>query len=48
MKQEKHKVINLLDQTKLDSIADIISQAMQDRDILSIKFQKALQEVEKY
>ena len=35
VKQEKH-VIKLLAKTKLDSIADIISQAMQDGDISSI------------
>ena len=32
----------------LDSIADIILQAMQDQDISSIEFHKVLQEVEKY
>ena len=32
----------------LDSIADIISQAMEDGDISSIEFHKVLQEVEKY
>ena len=47
VKQEKH-VIKLLAKTKLDSIADIISQAMQDGDISSIEFHKVLQEVEKY
>ena len=31
-KQEKHDVIKVLAQSKLDSIADIISQAMQDGD----------------
>lgn len=46
--QEKHDVINLLAQRKSESIADILSQAMQDRHILSIEFQKVLQEVEKY
>ena len=48
MKQEKHDAIKLLAQSKLDSIADIISQAMQDKDISSIEFHKILQEVEKY
>ena len=33
VKQEKHDAIKLLAQSKLDSIADIISQAMQDGDI---------------
>ena len=48
VKQEKHDTIKLLAQSKLDSIADIISQAMQDGDISSIEFPKVLQEVEKY
>ena len=47
-KQEKHHAIKLLAQRKLDSIADIISKAMQDRDISYIDFHKVLQEVEKY
>ena len=33
VKQEKHDAIKLLAQSKLDSIANIISQAMQDGDI---------------
>ena len=48
IKQEKHDAIKLLAQSKLDSIADIISQAMKDGDISSIEFHKVLQEVEKY
>ena len=48
VKQEKHDAIKLLAQSKLDSIADIISQAMQDGDISSIDLHKVLQEVEKY
>ena len=32
VKQEKHDAIKLLAQSKLDSIADIISQAMEDGD----------------
>ena len=48
MKQEKHDAIKLLAQIKLEGMADIISQEMQDGDILSIEFHKALQEVEKY
>ena len=48
IKQEKHDATKLLIQRKLDSIADIISQAMQDGDISSIKFHKVLPEVEKY
>ena len=48
VKQEKHNSIKLLAQSKLDSIANIISQAMQDGDISPTKFHKVLQEVEKY
>ena len=48
LSQEKHDAIKLLAQSKLDSISNIISQAMQDGDILSIQFHKVLQEVEKY
>ena len=38
----------LLAQSKLDSMADIISQAMQDGDISPSEFHKVLQESEKY
>ena len=48
VKQEKHNSIKLLAQSKLDSIANIISQAMQDGDISPTEFYKVLQEVEKY
>ena len=48
VKQEKHDVIKLLAQSELESIANIISQAMQDRDISPTEFHKVLQEVEKY
>ena len=48
VKQEKHDSIKVLAQSKLDSIANIISQAMQDEDISNIEFQKVLQEREKY
>ena len=48
VKQEKHNSIKLLAQAKLDSITDIISQAMQDKNISPTEFQKLLQEVEKY
>ena len=47
-KQEKHDSIKLLAQSKLDSIANMISQAMQDGDISPTEFHKVLQEVEKY
>ena len=48
VKQEKHDAIRLLAQSKLDSIINIISQAMQDGDISPTEFHKVLQEVEKY
>ena len=48
VKQEKHNYIKLLTQSKLDSIANIISQAMQDGNISPTEFHKVLQEVEKY
>ena len=48
LKQEKHDAIKLLAQSKLDSIANIISQAMQDGDISPTEFHKVLQEAEKY
>ena len=48
MKQEKHDAIKLLGQSKLDSIANIISQAMQDGYISLTEFHKALKEVEYY
>ena len=47
VKQEKHDAVKLLAQSKLDSIANIISQAMQDEDISPTEFHKVLQEVEK-
>ena len=48
LKQEKHDSTKLFALSKLDSIANIISQAMQDGDISPTKFHKGLQEVEKY
>ena len=48
VKQEKHDAIRLIVQTKLDSIANIISQAMQDGHISPTEFHKELQEIEKY
>ena len=47
VKQEKHDSIKLLAQSKLGSIANIISQAMQDGDISPTEFHKVLQEVKK-
>ena len=48
VKQEKNDSIKLLSQSKLDSVANIISQAMQDVDISPTEFHKVLREVEKY
>ena len=48
VKQKIHDAIKLLTQNKLDRIANIVSQAMQDGDISPIKFHKVLLEVEKY
>ena len=48
VKQQKRDAFKLLAQSKLDSIANIISQAMQDGDISLTEFHKVLQEVEKY
>ena len=48
VKQGKHDAIMLLAQSKLDSIADIISQAMPDGDISPTEIHKVLQEMEKY
>ena len=48
VKQEKHNSIKILAQSKLDSIANIISQAMQYGDISSTEFHKVLQQVKKY
>ena len=47
-KAGKHDAIKVLAQSNLDSIAKIISQAMQDGDISPTEFHKILQEVEKY
>ena len=48
IEQEKQDSIKLLAQSKLDSIANIISQAMQDGDISHTEFHKVLQERENY
>ena len=48
IKQEKYNSIKLLAQSKLDSIANTISPAMQDGDISPNEFHKVLQELEKY
>ena len=48
VKQKKHDSIKLYAQSKLDSIAFITSQAMQDGDITNTEFHKVLQEREDY
>ena len=48
VKQKKHDAIKVLAQSKLDSMSNIISLAMQDGDISPTEFQKVWQEVEKY
>ena len=48
VKQGKHDSIKLLAPAKLDSITDIISQAMEEGDISLTEFHKVLQEREKY
>ena len=48
VKQEKHYSIKLLAQSKLDSLSNIISQAMQDGGISPTEFCKLLQEEKKY
>ena len=48
IKEENHNSVKPLAQSKLDSIANIISQAMQDEVISFTEFHKVLQEVEKY
>ena len=40
VKQDKNNAIRLLAQSKLDSLANIISQAMQDGDISPLRFTK--------
>ena len=48
VRPKKYDAIKLLAQSKLDSIADIISQTMQIGDISFTEFYKTLQEVQKY
>ena len=48
IKQEKDDSVKVLAQSKLDSIANIISQAMEVQVISFTEFHKVLQEVEKY
>ena len=48
VKQKQHDAIKLLVQSKLDSILNIISQAILDGDISPTQFHKVPQEVVKY
>ena len=48
VKQGKHDAIMLLSQSKLDRVANTISQTMQDGDISPTEFHKVLQGREKY
>ena len=48
VKQEKHNLIRLIVQTKLETICDAISHAMQDRSISLAEFYKVTQDLEKY
>ena len=48
VKEEKHKLIKLLAQTKLDSIFDSRLHEMQEGSILPAEFHNALQELEQY
>ena len=48
VKQKKQDAIKLLAPSKLDSIANIISQAKEDGDTSPTEIHKVLQEVEKY
>ena len=47
-KEKKHDDIRLLAQSKLDSISETISQAIEDENFSPIEFHKILQETENY
>ena len=47
-KEKKHDDIRLLAQSKLDSISETISQAIQDEKVSPTEFHKILQETENY
>ena len=47
-KEKKHDDIRLLAQSKLDSISETISHAIQDENVSPIEFHKILQETENY
>ena len=47
-KSKKHDKIKLLAETKLDSISETISQAIQDSHISPVEYQRILKEVENY
>ena len=47
-KSKKHDQIRLLAESKLDSISDVVSQAIQDGDISPDEYQRILKEIEHY
>ena len=47
-KSKKHNQIRLLAESKLDSISDAVSQAIQDGDISPDEYQRILKEIEHY
>ena len=48
VKQKKHKEIQLLAQTKLESIQDIISKALTDGRVSDLEFERILSKLERY
>ena len=48
VKLKKHDEIRLLAQTKLESIQDIISKALNDGVVSDLEFERILNEVERY
>ena len=48
VKKKKHKEIQLLAQTKLENIQDIISKALTDGHVLDFEFERILSELERY
>ena len=48
VKQKKHEEVQLLAQTKHESIQDIILKALTDGHLLDLKFERILSELERY
>ena len=48
VKQKKHEEIQLLAQTKLESIQDIISKALTDGHVSDLEFEQILSKLERY